>query len=296
MSICRDCPRTCGADRENGVLGACRSAYLPRAARAAAHFGEEPCISGERGSGAIFFTGCNLGCVYCQNASISRGGTGVELSVDRLREVMLRLRDAGVHNINLVTGTHFVRPIAEALSGLELGIPVVWNSSGYESIESLRLLEGLVQIYMPDFKYALSAPAAKYSAAPDYPLVAAEAIREMFRQTGPFSMSEDGLLRSGVLIRHLILPGNTENSLRAIDWVAGEFAPGEVLFSLMSQYTPMPGAERFPELTAPVDPAVAQMLYEHLLDAGIEDGYYQDADASGEEAIPSFDGTGLVFC
>ncbi len=296
MSACRDCPRACGADRENGALGACRSAHLPRAARAAAHFGEEPCISGERGSGAIFFTGCNLGCVYCQNASISRGGTGVELSVDRLREVMLRLRDAGVHNINLVTGTHFVRPIAEALSGLELGIPVVWNSSGYESVESLRLLEGLVQIYMPDFKYALSAPAAKYSAAPDYPLVAAEAIREMFRQTGPFSMSEDGLLRSGVLIRHLILPGNTENSLRAIDWVAGEFAPGEVLFSLMSQYTPMPGAERFPELTAPVDPAVAQMLYEHLLDAGIEDGYYQDADASGEEAIPSFDGTGLVFC
>lgn len=295
MSACRDCPRACGADRENGALGACRSAHLPRAARAAAHFGEEPCISGERGSGAIFFTGCGLGCVYCQNASISRGEGGVELGVEGLRETMLRLRDTGVHNINLVTGSHFVRPIAEALSGLDLGIPVVWNSSGYESVESLRLLDGLVQIYMPDYKYALSAPAGRYSAAPDYPQVAAAAIREMFRQRGPFDMSEDGLLRSGVLIRHLILPGNVENSLRAIDWVAGEFLPGEVLFSLMSQYTPMPGLERFPELTSPVDAAVSQMLYEHLLDAGIEDGYYQDPDSSGEEAIPDFDGTGVVF-
>ena len=148
---------------------------------------------------------------------------------------------------------------------------------------------------MPDYKYALSAPAGRYSAAPDYPQVAAAAIREMFRQRGPFDMSEDGLLRSGVLIRHLILPGNVENSLRAIDWVAGEFLPGEVLFSLMSQYTPMPGLERFPELTSPVDAAVSQMLYEHLLDAGIEDGYYQDPDSSGEEAIPDFDGTGVVF-
>ena len=295
MSACLDCPRRCGADRESGVLGACRSPYLPRAARAAAHYGEEPCISGTRGSGAIFFTGCSLGCVYCQNAAISGGENGVELSVERLREVMLRLRDSGVHNINLVTGSHFVRPIAEALSGLDLGIPVVWNSSGYETVESLRLLEGLVQVYMPDYKYALPHPAAKYSRAPDYPEVAAAAIREMYRQTGDFKMDGDGLLCSGVLIRHLILPGNIENSLRAIDWVASEFLPGEVLFSLMSQYTPMPGVgERFPELSAPVDEATAQMLYEYLLDAGIEDGYYQEPDASGEDAIPAFDGTGVV--
>ena len=148
---------------------------------------------------------------------------------------------------------------------------------------------------MPDYKYALPGPAAKYSRAPDYPEVAAAAIREMYRQTGPFVMDDDGILRSGVLIRHLILPGSIENSLRAIDWVASEFLPGEVLFSLMSQYTPMPGVgERFPELSAPVDEATAQMLYEYLLDAGIEDGYYQEPDASGEDAIPAFDGTGVV--
>lgn len=295
MSACFDCPRRCGAEREGRAAGACRSPRLPRAARAAAHYGEEPCISGTRGSGAIFFTGCSLSCAYCQNAAISGGEGGFELTVEGLRGVMLRLRDSGVHNINLVTGSHFVRPIAEALSGLELGIPVVWNSSGYETVESLRLLEGLVQVYMPDYKYTLPGPAAKYSRAPDYPEVAAAAIREMYRQTGPFVMDDDGILRSGVLIRHLILPGNTENSLRAIDWVASEFLPGEVLFSLMSQYTPMPGVgERFPELSAPVDGATAQMLYEYLLEAGIEDGYYQEPDASGEDAIPAFDGTGVV--
>ena len=158
----------CGADRAAGARGVCSSGELPRAARAAAHYGEEPCISGSKGSGTIFFTGCSLGCVYCQNAVISQPGSpGVELTVQQLRDVMLCLRDRGVHNINLVTGSHFVRPIAEALDGLELGIPVAWNSSGYESVESLRRLEGLVQIYMPDYKYSSSVPAARYSAAPD---------------------------------------------------------------------------------------------------------------------------------
>ena len=286
----------CGADREGGATGVCSSAHLPRAARAAAHYGEEPCISGSRGSGTVFFTGCNLGCVYCQNAGISRpGAPGVELSVQQLRDVLLRLRDNGVHNINLVTGSHFVRPIAEALDGLELGIPVVWNSSGYESVESLKMLEGLVQIYMPDYKYSSSVPAAKYSNAPDYPDVAAAAILEMFRQVGPFRIDENDMLQSGVLIRHLILPGWTDNSIGCIDWVAEHFPMGGVLFSLMSQYTPMPRIEgRFPELARVVDPAIAQMLYEYLLDRGIEDGYYQEPDSSGDEMIPEWDLTGLI--
>ncbi len=296
MSACFDCPRMCGADREGGATGVCSSAHLPRAARAAAHYGEEPCISGSRGSGTVFFTGCNLGCVYCQNAGISRpGAPGVELSVQQLRDVLLRLRDNGVHNINLVTGSHFVRPIAEALDGLELGIPVVWNSSGYESVESLKMLEGLVQIYMPDYKYSSSVPAAKYSNAPDYPDVAAAAILEMFRQVGPFRIDENDMLQSGVLIRHLILPGWTDNSIGCIDWVAEHFPMGGVLFSLMSQYTPMPRIEgRFPELARVVDPAIAQMLYEYLLDRGIEDGYYQEPDSSGDEMIPEWDLTGLI--
>ena len=296
MSACFDCPRMCGADREGGATGVCSSAHLPRAARAAAHYGEEPCISGSRGSGTVFFTGCNLGCVYCQNAGISRpGAPGVELSVQQLRDVLLRLRDQGVHNINLVTGSHFVRPIAEALDGLELGIPVVWNSSGYESVESLKMLEGLVQIYMPDYKYSSSVPAAKYSNAPDYPDVAAAAILEMFRQVGPIRIDENDMLQSGVLIRHLILPGWTDNSIGCIDWVAEHFPMGGVLFSLMSQYTPMPRIEgRFPELARVVDPAIAQMLYEYLLDRGIEDGYYQEPDSSGDEMIPEWDLTGLI--
>lgn len=293
MSGCTDCPRACGAERENGALGRCRSPYLPRAARAAAHYGEEPCISGTRGSGTIFFTGCSLGCVYCQNREIARGG-GVELTVPKLRELMLRLRDTGAHNISLVTASHFVRPIAEALSGLQLGVPVVWNSSGYESVETLKMLEGLVQIYMPDFKYSLPSPAARYSDAPDYPEVASAAILEMFRQVGVYRMDEDDVLRSGVLIRHLILPGQLQNTRGVIDWMAEHFPMGGVLFSLMAQYTPMPGvAERFPELGRPVTAAEAQEMYDYLLARGIEDGYWQEPDASGEDMIPAFDGTGL---
>jgi putative pyruvate formate lyase activating enzyme len=186
--ICYDCPRKCGAKRSNALSGGvCRSTSLPRVVRSAPHYGEEPCISGENGSGAVFFSGCSLRCVFCQNREISRGGVGETLTVAELRDMLLRLRDKGVHNINLVTGSHFVRPIAEALSGLTLGIPVVWNSSGYESVETLKLLEGLVQIYLPDFKYWKSAPAKRYSAAEDYPAVAAAAIREMFRPRKPLS-------------------------------------------------------------------------------------------------------------
>lgn len=287
----------CGVDRERGETGYCGMGALPRAVRAAAHFGEEPCISGERGSGTIFFTGCSLGCVYCQNAAISSPeGLGRELTVDELRTIMLRLRDKGVHNINLVTGAHFITPIAKALDGLDLGIPVVWNSSGYESVDALRRLEGLVQIYMPDYKYSLAAPAEKYSNAPDYPEVAASAIREMYRQTGPFVLGDDGMLKSGVLIRHLILPGWIDNSIGCIDFAANSFPRGSILFSLMSQYTPMPGVgERFPELARAVEPEVAQMLYEYLLERGIEDGYYQEPDASGDEMIPDWNFEGLTL-
>ena len=219
--ICGDCPRRCGAKRgEKQRGGVCMSPALPVVARAAPHYGEEPCISGSRGSGTIFFTGCNLKCVFCQNREISRGQGGRIVSVQELRDIMLRLRDGGVHNINLVTPSHFIRPVAEALSGLALGIPVVWNSSGYESVESLKMLEGLVQIYMPDFKYAKKDLAKRYSAAEDYPEAARAAIREMYRQTGPFRMDGDGLLRSGVLIRHLILPGQDLNAMDAIDFAA----------------------------------------------------------------------------
>ena len=292
--FCNDCPRQCGAKREADQPGGlCRSPALPRVARAAPHFGEEPCISGTRGSGAIFFTGCNLRCVFCQNREISRGQGGELVSVAKLRDLMLRLRDQGVHNLNLVTGAHFVRPVAQALEGLELGIPVVWNSSGYESVESLRRLEGLVQVYLPDFKYWKPDLARRYSAAADYPQVAAAAIREMFRQTGPYSLDRDGMLRSGVLIRHLILPGQDLNAMDVIDFAAEEFPAGSVLFSLMSQYTPMPGLERFPELRRRVDGETNQRLIAYLQKRGLE-GYWQEPEAATEEMIPAFDGTGVA--
>ena len=293
MSPCSLCPRRCGADRAAGQTGFCGAPEAPVVARAAPHFGEEPCISGTRGSGAVFFAGCNLRCVFCQNYALSRNQLGREITVQRLRDIFLELRDQGVHNINLVTPSHDARAIAQALDGLELGVPVVWNSSGYESVETLRMLEGLVQIYLPDLKYADAALAARYSAAPDYPEVAGAAILEMFRQTGPFRMDGDGLLQSGVLIRHLILPEQGDNSRRVIDWVSDTFEPGDVLFSLMSQYTPMGELAAFPELRHTVSPALNAAIYAHLLDSRIEDGFYQDLEAATGEMIPKFDGTGV---
>lgn len=293
MSPCSLCPRRCGADRTAGQTGFCGAPETPVVARAAPHFGEEPCISGTRGSGAVFFAGCNLRCVFCQNYALSRNQLGREITVQRLRDIFLELRDQGVHNINLVTPSHDARAIAQALDGLELGVPVVWNSSGYESVETLRMLEGLVQIYLPDLKYADAALAARYSAAPDYPETARAAILEMFRQTGPFRMDGDGLLQSGVLIRHLILPEQGDNSRRVIDWVSDTFEPGDVLFSLMSQYTPMGELAAFPELRHTVSPALNAAIYAHLLDSRIEDGFYQDLEAATGEMIPKFDGTGV---
>ena len=292
--LCKDCPRACGVWRDEASgNGFCGCTALPSLVRAAPHFGEEPCISGTRGSGAVFFSGCNLKCVFCQNHEISRGNTGKQVSVEKLREILLRLRDKGVHNINLVTPTHYTRIIAQALQGLNLGIPVVWNSSGYETVEMLRMLEGLVQIYLPDLKYTGSDLAKRYSAAPDYFEAASAAIAEMFRQTGPFRMDQDGILLSGVMIRHLILPGSEEASMDVIDYVADTFPRGSVLFSLMCQYTPMPCSSRFPELCKTVSPESNEMLCHYLKTRGIDAGYWQEPSSATVEMIPAFDGTGL---
>ena len=290
---CDLCPRRCGALRgDEKPGGLCRSPLLPRVARAAAHYGEEPCIAGPNGTGAVFFTGCNLRCVFCQNREISRGEGGRAVTVPELRALFLRLRDQGVDSLDLVTGAHVVPVVAEALAGLSLGIPVVWNSSGYESAGTLRLLEGLVQVYMPDFKYYDADSAKRYSAAADYPQVAAAAIREMYRQTGPCVLDENGLLKSGVLIRHLILPGRTEEARDVIDFAADEFPRGAVLFSLMSQYTPMPGLDRFPELQRRVTEEENRALIHYMRVRGLE-GYWQENAAATAEMIPDFDLTGV---
>lgn len=293
--ICNDCPRRCGARRgDDEPAGFCASAALPRVARAAAHFGEEPCISGAGGSGTVFFTGCNLRCVFCQNYEISRGrGAGEAVSVQRLRDIFLRLRDEGVHNINLVTGTHFTRVIAQALSGLELGIPVVWNSSGYENVDTLARLEGLVQIYMPDFKYMDAALAKRYSLSPNYPEAAMGAILEMYRQVGDFSMDGDGMLQKGVLIRHLIMPGELQNSKAVMDWVAKRFPGNRVLFSLMSQYTPMPACAGTAKLERKLSAREGEIMRNYMADCGIVNGFWQEESAATGELIPDFDGTGV---
>lgn len=294
--LCSDCPRNCHARRgETSGGGVCVSPLLPRVIRATPHYGEEPCISGTRGAGTIFFSGCNLRCVFCQNREISRKSVGKTLSVSELRTLMQRLRDQGVHNIELVTPTHFTRVIAEALEGLNLGIPVIWNSSGYESVETLRLLDGLVQVYMPDLKYLSAETAGRYSAAADYPEAATAAIDEMVRQRGAYRLDGNGMLQSGVLIRHLILPGHISESMDVIDYVADTFPPGTVLFSLMSQYTPMPGLERFPELRRTVSAEENENLIHYLQARRLQDGFWQEISSVGEESIPVFDGSGLDF-
>ena len=293
--FCSDCPRQCSAWRSIDQAGGFCGCYaLPQVVRAAAHYGEEPCISGTNGSGTIFFSGCNLRCVFCQNYEISRAPSGRQVSAEELRDIMLKLKDEGVHNINLVTPTHYTRTIVKALDGLSLGIPVVWNSSGYESVETLKRLEGLVQIYMPDYKYADTEAALRYSAAPDYPAAGADAIREMYRQRGPYVMNENGMLVSGVLIRHLILPDIEENSMNVIDFVADNFPRDSVLFSLMSQYTPMPSAAHYPELRKRVSAESTELLRHYMKTRKIEAGYWQDASSATGEMIPDFQEAGLA--
>ena len=237
----------------------------------------------------MFFSGCTLRCCYCQNGAISAGGFGKPVTTARLREIFEELIAQGAHNINLVTPTHFPPWILPALEP-KLRVPVVYNCGGYESVETLRLLEGKTDIWLPDLKYADGALAAELSAAPDYFPVAAAAIREMFRQTGPYVM-EDGLLKRGVVIRHLVLPGQLDNTRRCIDWVAENFRRGEVLFSLMSQYTPQPGAEGL--LARHVTRAEYRAAAAYMENCGITDGFTQERTAAREEYTPSFDLTGV---
>ena len=259
-------------------------------ARASLHQWEEPCISGKNGAGAVFFSGCNLGCVFCQNSKISHENFGRAISVSRLREIFAELIAEGAQTIDLVSPTQFTPWIAEALEP-PLPVPVVWNSGGYERAETLRSLRGKVQIYLPDLKYALAGRAKALSRAEDYFPAAAAAIDEMFSQVGPYRMGEDGVLRSGVLIRHLVLPGQIENTKAVIDYVARRFAPGDVLFSLMSQYTPQPGAEG--ALARRVTGAEYRAAVQYMRDCGITDGYLQERESAESRYTPDFDLQGV---
>ena len=289
--ICNLCPRNCGVERTNEKGGGvCRQPMLPVAAKAMLHQWEEPCLVGEHGAGCVFFSGCNLRCCFCQNSSISQGTVGKPITAQRLREIFRELIDRGAACLDLVTPTHFIPVILEALGEEPWPVPVVWNCGGYEKAETLKLLEGKVQVYLPDLKYALPEPAGKYSAAADYFDWASEAILEMFRQTGPYRM-ENGQLKSGVLIRHLLLPGELENTRRVIDWVAETFRPGDVLFSLMSQYTPQPGAEG--KLARQVTKAEYRAAVAYMENCGIADGFTQERTSAREEYTPAFDLSGI---
>lgn len=288
--ICTLCPRRCGAERTAEAGGGfCRMPGGLRVARAMLHHWEEPPISGQNGAGTVFFSGCTLGCVYCQNGDISAGGFGKDISTARLREIFEELIAQGAHNIELVTPTHFLPWILPALTP-RLPVPVVYNCGGYERVETLRALEGLVDVYLPDLKYADGALAAELSGAADYFPVACEAIREMFRQVGPYVL-EDGLLTRGVVIRHLVLPGYLDNTRRVLDWIAETFAPGDVLVSLMSQYTPT--ANMTGRLARRVTAAEYRAAADYMRNCGITDGFVQERTSAEEAYTPAFDGQGV---
>ena len=240
MAACRLCPRACGADRENGEIGLCHVGDKILVARAAPHHFEEPPISGTKGSGTIFFAGCSLGCVFCQNQRISREAVGRAVDEAELADVMLSLAATGVHNLNLVTATHYTDRVARVLKKIkpQLKIPVVWNSSGYETLAALRLLEGLVDIYLPDFKYCSPALSAAYSDAPDYCRHATAAIAEMYRQVGPATFDGEGLMQRGLIVRHLVLPDCREDSVAVLKTLAKIVPTTEIRLSLLRQYTP----------------------------------------------------------
>ena len=288
---CELCPRRCGVDRTAGETGFCGMPGRLTAARAAAHYWEEPVISGEYGSGAVFFSGCTLRCRFCQNYKISAEKRGWALDSGRLREIFEALLAQGCHNINLVTPTHFLPDILPALEP-KLPAPVVYNCGGYERAETLRALEGKVDVWLPDLKYSDPGLARTLSAAPDYVETAKAAILEMYRQTGP-CVIENGLLKRGVLIRHLILPGQIDNSVGVLEWIAETFPKGAVLVSLMSQYIPMGPAAKLP----PFDRRITREEYDTVLSwlyfFGLDDGFLQGPEAASLEYVPEFNGEGV---
>lgn len=293
MSGCNLCPRNCGVNRSIS-LGFCKVYNTIKVARASLHLWEEPCISSENGAGTVFFSGCNLSCVYCQNEKISHGAFGKEISSKALRDIFLSLIDKGAHNIELVTPTHFAEQIKEALYE-KLPVPVIYNCGGYESVNTLKSLEGLIDIYMPDMKYSINSLAQKYSAAPDYREKNLAAIEEMYRQVGDCSFDEGGALKKGVLVRHLVLPNSVLNSKGVIRDFAALSKDKKMLFSLMAQYTPIDNEKlrKFPELTRKITQREYNSVVHFLEKYPQIDGYIQELSSAKEDYIPDFDLTGI---
>lgn len=286
--ICNLCPRKCNACRtEHQGNGFCGAGTLPVVARVAPHFGEEPCISGTKGSGTVFFSGCTLKCVYCQNYEISDGHKGRAVTPKELADCYKRLEQHGVHNINLVTADHYVNAVAESLDIYKPSIPVVYNCSGYTSPKTLSILDGLVDIYLPDFKYSDDALAIKYSSAPNYVNTASAAIKEMIFQVGTPLIDEDGMMKKGVIVRHLILPSHTKNSLGVLDIIKRSYDK-QVLVSLMCQYVPVNKAHDFPKINRTITRREYDKVKSELYALGL-DGFTQDLTSASTDFIPDWD-------
>ncbi len=299
MKECTLCPRNCHANRLEGKRGCCGQTARLQAGRAALHFWEEPCISGEKGSGTVFFSGCVLRCLFCQNRTIAESRAGKEISVERLAEVFLELQEKGANNINLVTPTHFVPQIAAALERAKTGglsIPVVYNTGSYEKVETLRIMDGLVDIYLPDLKYASPRLGERYSNAPDYFPVASAAIAEMVRQVGEPILEEDPdgqeLMKKGVIVRHLLLPGCGADSRRVLQYLHETYGDS-IFISIMNQYTPMGEFVDYPELNRRITSREYDRIVDYALQIGVEKGFIQEGDTAEESFIPAFDGEGL---
>ncbi|MCH5273942.1 MAG: radical SAM protein [Lachnospiraceae bacterium] len=297
---CRLCPRRCPADRKNGERGFCGMTEEVFVARAAPHFWEEPCISGTNGSGTVFFSGCNLRCVYCQNYKIAAGKAGKPMSLKELSETFLSLQEAGCHNINLVTPSHYAPQIAKALRLAQLKVPVVYNTSSYECVETLKLLDGLVDIYLADFKYLDSGLAKKYSHAPDYPQTAKAALQEMVRQTGgaeylsgtsvirnATEYPDGALMKRGVIVRHLLLPGQTAEAKRVLRYLYETYGD-MIAISILNQYTPLPHVAAYPELSRHIMDAEYEEAVDFAAELGIGHGFLQEGETASESFIPEF--------
>lgn len=289
--ICNACPRKCNVDRQN-TLGYCKSPDKFKLARTALHFWEEPCISGKNGSGAIFFSGCNLGCVFCQNFDISHNCKGVEVSDGKLIDIMKNLVDKGANNINLVNPTHYSAQLLRVFEKYKPPVPIVYNTSGYDSVETLRLFDGIVDVYLPDFKYIRPDKAQKYSKAENYPQVAEAALTEMKRQVKSDVFDDRGIMQKGMIIRHLVLPSNTNASIEVLDYLAENF--DDTYISVMAQYVPCGDLSDYKEINRPLTKREYDKVVNHILDLGLDKIFVQELEAASDEFIPDFDFTGVV--
>lgn len=288
---CNACPRKCNIDREKQI-GFCQSPDIFRVSRAALHFWEEPCISGKNGSGTVFFSGCNLKCVFCQNHEISHDNKGIEISDDKLIKIFDSLVQQGANNINLVNPTHYAQRLANVLSKWDRSVPIVYNSSGYESVETLKMLDGLVDVYLPDFKYSRCELAQKYSRAYDYVDVAKNALAEMKRQVPNYEFDKNGIIQKGVIIRHLILPSNTNSSKEVLDYLSSNYI--DSFISIMAQYTPCGDLTDYNEINRPITKREYNKVVDYALNLGFDNIFVQELSSADEKYIPTFDFTGIM--